>query len=177
MIHSAYIGLGTNIGDRLENIKAAIRFLNKTDGTQVLNISSIYESEPMYKPDQNPFYNAIVEIKTELDPVLLLQELKKIEEIMGRNFNAPRNSPRIIDLDIEYFNDLIMETDSLKIPHPAIYERLFVLKPMNELDPNFKCNKTGKTVRHLLAECPDKSRISKVTGINLKQLRKERINR
>ena len=121
-----YIGLGSNLGDRLENIKNALSQLTLLPKTALIGISSVYESDPKYKEDQGKFFNAVAEVKTELDPILLLMKLKNIEEQLGRNFNTERNGPRVIDLDIEFYDDLVMSTDNLEIPHPRLYERLFV---------------------------------------------------
>ncbi len=166
-----YIGLGSNLGDRLENIKNALSQLTLLPKTALIGISSVYESDPKYKEDQGKFFNAVAEVKTELDPILLLMKLKNIEEQLGRNFNTERNGPRVIDLDIEFYDDLVMSTDNLEIPHPRLYERLFVLKPMVQLDKNYKCSKTGKTVYALLHECMDSSKVEKVVDLNIASLK------
>ncbi|MFP4547172.1 MAG: 2-amino-4-hydroxy-6-hydroxymethyldihydropteridine diphosphokinase [Fidelibacterota bacterium] len=166
-----YIGLGSNIGDRLENIKKALSQLTRLAKTELIGISSVYESDPKYKEDQRKFFNAVAEINTELDPILLLLELKNIEEQMGRNFDTGRNGPRLIDLDIEFYDNLVMKTENLEIPHPRIQERLFVLKPMVQLNKNYKCSKTGKTVNALLQECIDKSNVEKVDELNIASLK------
>ncbi len=166
-MYSAFIGLGTNIGNRLENLTQAINYLIQYQQIEIVKISSVYESEPMYYANQNSFYNAVLEITTSFDPLLLLKELKKIEKKMGRDFESIENGPRIIDLDIEYFDDLIMESDDLVIPHPRLYERLFVLKPLLELNKKFRCCKTGKTIEILLQECLDISKIEKIGKITL----------
>ena len=167
---TAYIGLGSNVGNKLNNLKLALQQINRIDTTKLVNISSVFETEPMYKEDQDKFYNAVAEIETELDPVILLQKLKEIEAKLGRNFNAERNGPRVIDLDIEFFEDMILETDNLEIPHPRLYERLFVLKPMFDLNKNYKCSKTGKTIELLLQECEDNSKIEKIAEIDISSL-------
>lgn len=166
-----YIGLGSNRGDRLENIKQALLQLMKLPKTEIAGISSVYESDPMYKENQNRFFNAVAEVNTELDPIFLLMELKNIEEGMGRNFDAERNGPRIIDLDIEFYDDLVMKTENLEIPHPRLYERMFVLKPMFQLNKNYKCSKTGKTVSALLHECIDDSNVEKVKDLSITGLK------
>ena len=164
---SAFIGLGSNVGNRLENIKQAINYLSHHEQIEIVNFSSVYESDPMYFDEQNSFYNAVVEIETNLDPVFLLKKLKEVEELMGRDFGMMRNGPRIIDLDIEFFDDILLESDTLAIPHPRLYERKFVLEPLNEIDKNFKCCRTGKTVESLLQECEDDSEIKKIGEIKI----------
>jgi len=166
-MNSAFIGLGSNIGDRLKNLRQAIYHLTEINQIEIVNISSVYESEPMYFEKQNSFYNAVVEIATDMDPVYLLMKLKEIEHKMGRDTTMQKNGPRIIDLDIEFFDDLVLETEMLEIPHPGLYERLFVLQPLCELDKSFKCCKTGKTVKVLMEDCPDKSKIKKIGKIEM----------
>lgn len=164
---SAFIGLGSNIGNRLENIKQAINYLSQLEEIDIVKISSVYESAPMYYKNQHSFYNAVIEIETSLDPVFLLRKLKDTEQKMGRDFGMIKNGPRIIDLDIEFYDDLLIDTEALCIPHPKLYERKFVLKPLFEIDKNVKCCKTGKTVGILLNDCTDDSNIKKVGEIKI----------
>lgn len=168
---TAYIGLGSNVGDRFENMKQALFHINNITNTELIKVSPVYESDPMYVEDQEKFYNAVAEIKTGLDPVVLLMDLKKIEKKMGRDFQTKRNGPRIIDLDIEFFDDLVVDTDNLEIPHPRLYERCFVLRPLSELNENYKCSKTGKTVKKLLQECKDYSSVEKVAEFSFSSLK------
>jgi len=167
---TAYIGLGSNVGNKLENIRLALQQIDKFHTTKLVNISPIFETKPMYLENQDNFYNAVVEIMTDLDPVILLKKLKEIEGNLGRNFDMVRNGPRTIDLDIEFYEDIIIETDNLEIPHPRLYERMFVLKPMFELNKNYKCSKTGKTIELLLQECEDNSKIEKIAEIDISSL-------
>ena len=164
---TVYIGFGSNLGNRLENIKTAISYLSNEKDVEIVNISSVYESEPMYNMDQNDYFNVVAEIKTEVTPTQLLKVLKDIEKKMGRGFDVPKNSSRIIDLDIEFFDDIELDLNNLVIPHPLLYERLFVLEPLNELNKNFVCCKTGKSVKLLLVECTDNSNIRKVANISM----------
>ncbi|MBN2280626.1 MAG: 2-amino-4-hydroxy-6-hydroxymethyldihydropteridine diphosphokinase [Candidatus Marinimicrobia bacterium] len=170
----AYIGIGTNVGNKLDNIKLALQHIDHIQTTELTGVSSIFETEPLYYYEQDYFYNAVAEIKTELDPVVLLQKLKEIEKQMGRDFKVEKNGPRLIDLDIEFFEDIVVETNNLEIPHSRIYERMFVLKPMYELNKNFKCSKTGKTIELLLQECKDDSKIEKIANLDISSLKKNK---
>ena len=127
---TVYIGIGTNIGNRLENINAALARLKLI--TTVKSTSFLYESEPKYVVDQPKFLNAVIVIDTNLEPLVLLKELKKIEAEMGRDFGVERNGPRIIDLDILLYGNQIHNSETLVIPHKQMHERLFVLLPLQE---------------------------------------------
>ncbi|MFH0762404.1 MAG: 2-amino-4-hydroxy-6-hydroxymethyldihydropteridine diphosphokinase [Candidatus Omnitrophota bacterium] len=128
-----YLGVGSNLGDRHRNIKEAIRRINSLKGTKVLKISRIIQSKPSGGPRRQPqFLNAALKVRTELSPSLLLSSLKTIEKKMGRK-KAVRFGPRTIDLDILLYGARIIERKSLVIPHPRIFERDFVLKPLLEI--------------------------------------------
>lgn len=153
----AYIALGSNVGDREENIKNALEILKEK--SRILRISSLYETKPMYLENQNWFLNCTVKIDSELTPKQLLEFLKVTEKKMGRK-ESERNGPRIIDLDILFYGDKIVNEGNLQIPHPSIQERAFVLVPLSEIEPNFTHPVYHKTVRKLLSELNfDKSEI------------------
>jgi 2-amino-4-hydroxy-6-hydroxymethyldihydropteridine diphosphokinase len=126
-----YVGLGSNLGDRHKNCLRAIELL-KQHGLLVTKQSSLYETEPWGLTEQPEFVNMAVEIETELAPEALLALLKNIEKDMGRR-NTVRWGPRIMDLDILLYDDIIMNTDALTIPHPLMHEREFVLRPLSEI--------------------------------------------
>ncbi|MBI5230553.1 MAG: 2-amino-4-hydroxy-6-hydroxymethyldihydropteridine diphosphokinase [Coriobacteriales bacterium] len=129
-----YIGLGSNIGDRLENIARAVDLVADMDGIRVEAVSTAYLSEPWGNPDQPNFANAVAAIETSLEPEQLLDILKEIELQMGRVAGEP-NAPRIIDLDILLMEDTELSTPDLVIPHPRMAERDFVITPLLELNP------------------------------------------
>jgi len=156
-----FLGLGSNIGDREAFLFRAIVELCKSSKVNQLNASSIYETEPLYNPDQGYFLNMIVEVETDFEPLKLLHYCKEIELKIGREFNVPRNSPRKIDIDIEFFHYKMINTKELTIPHPLLYERRFVLEPLSEIAPDLICPKTGKNISQLLKECQDISYVSK----------------
>jgi 2-amino-4-hydroxy-6-hydroxymethyldihydropteridine diphosphokinase len=144
-----YIALGSNLGDRAANLAKAREML--TDDIQVLKRSSIYQTAPWGYSEQDDFYNQVLECETSLRPLILLNRLKKIEKKMGRK-ETFRNGPRVIDLDILFYDDLILKTRRLVIPHPGLHERTFVLVPMAEINPGFVHPELGKTIVELLAK-------------------------
>lgn len=157
MAEKSYIGLGSNLGNRLENLSKAADSLNKDHSTTVTNVSKIYMSEPKYFSDQPEFLNAVIEIETSLSPLELLDLLLKIESEIGR-IRDKKNGPRLIDLDILFYGNEIIKSGSLEIPHPLLYERLFVLKPLEDINSKFVCPITGNTVFELLKLTGDKQR-------------------
>lgn len=128
----AYIALGSNIGDRNCHLSDAARRLSALGA--ILAKSSLYETEPLEVTDQPWFLNAVVALKTELQPADLLQKLLTIEKTFGRVRTQPKG-PRTIDLDILLYDDQVVHAPSLTIPHPAMHERLFVLAPLAEIAP------------------------------------------
>ena len=112
-------------------------------------MSPIYETEPMYNLNQPHFYNMVIFTETSLNPELFLKSIKNIEFKIGRDVNAKRNSERKIDIDILSFGDMVIEKPHLNIPHPLLSERLFVLKPWNDIAPNFLISKINLTVNSL----------------------------
>jgi 2-amino-4-hydroxy-6-hydroxymethyldihydropteridine diphosphokinase len=128
----AYLGVGTNLGQRPKNIKKAISALNKIEGLRVIKVSSLYETEHVGGPPQRKFLNGAVKIKTNILPHRLLRELKGIEKKIGRK-KTVKNGPRIIDLDILLYGSKVVKTKDLIIPHPRMGEREFVMKPLKEI--------------------------------------------
>jgi 2-amino-4-hydroxy-6-hydroxymethyldihydropteridine diphosphokinase len=133
--HIAYLGLGSNVGDREEFIEQAIFLLSKTPGIKMRKKSANYETEPEGNSDQPQFLNAAVEIQTSFDPYKLLSVLHETENALGRERDVEWG-PRTIDLDILLYDNQIVSDDKLQIPHPLLHERLFVLKPLSEIAPN-----------------------------------------
>ena len=127
-----YIGIGSNLGDRLAHIARAIEEVNKMPGSRLRCSSSIYETDPVSDIPQGKFLNGVLEIETTLKPEALLKELGRIEEMLGRE-RSVRNGPRTIDLDILYYGDEVFCTKDLIIPHPRIKQREFVLRGLREL--------------------------------------------
>lgn len=134
-LHVVYLSLGSNLGNRELNIEQAIDKIAQTCGT-VTNISRLYESPPWGYESKNSYLNNCIELSTELSPNELLDNLKKIEENLGRQFST-NYSDRPIDIDILFYDNTVVNQENLKIPHPLLAKRAFVLKPMNDLNANF----------------------------------------
>lgn len=149
MSHTVYIALGTNIGDRAENMQQALKELESI--MQVEERSPIYETPPWGLVDQPDFLNQVVRGETELSPVELIKALKEIEAEMGR-VPTIRYGPRLIDLDLLLYDDLVFETEKLSIPHPRMRGRAFVLVPLADLAPEIIHPVYGETVIEMLAE-------------------------
>jgi 2-amino-4-hydroxy-6-hydroxymethyldihydropteridine diphosphokinase len=134
-----YIGVGSNLGDRLENIREALVLLEATQGIRIKRLSELYETEPWGGTQrQNDYFNLVIEIESVKPPEELLKKIKEIERKVGRKARKARWASREIDLDILFCNDLVIEKKRLKVPHPLIQERFFVLKPLADLAPDFK---------------------------------------
>jgi 2-amino-4-hydroxy-6-hydroxymethyldihydropteridine diphosphokinase len=133
MAHVAYLCLGSNIGDRIANLRKAVTLLDPK--VHVKAQSSIYQTEPWGYSDQPTFLNQVIKIDTDLEPFELLEFVKEIEFSIGRQ-ETFRYGPRLIDLDILFYDDLILDTPKLTIPHPRIIERAFVLIPLAEIAPD-----------------------------------------
>lgn len=130
-----YLGLGSNVGDRESHLRAAIELLRER-GVEVEAVSSAYETEPVGEVlDQPDFLNAAIRVRTALEPEALLDLCKEVEAARGRALDAPRHSPRPLDVDLLLLGDLRLSTDRLTLPHPEVTSRRFVLTPLLELDP------------------------------------------
>jgi len=152
---TAYLGIGSNLGNRKDNCRTAISHLVDS-GIKVLRHSSMIETDPWGIKDQPPFINMAIKLQTDRTPEALLTLLKKIEITLGR-VPGPRWGPRVIDLDILFYNNVIMDTAELKIPHQEIIARYFVLKPLVEIAPDLVHPVLKKSILHLLSELRSRS--------------------
>ena len=155
----AFIGIGSNLGDRIENCIKAVGEISSF--ATVLALSSIYETEPVGKEDQPYFINCVVKIETELSPSDLLASLQSVEDRLGRR-GKERWGPRLIDLDIIFYNDLAIETEELTIPHPRAHLRRFVLLPLSEIAPRLVHPVLNVSISRLLEALQDKKLVLKV---------------
>jgi len=149
MPQTAYLALGTNLGNRLGNLRAALTAL--ASQVRIMAKSRIYETQPWGFTDQPAFLNIAVRIETDLSPAALLTFLKKLEADLGRTPTF-RNGPRLIDLDILFYNNLILNPPPLVIPHPRLHERAFVLVPLADVGAEVVHPLFKKSVAELLSE-------------------------
>ena len=154
--HTAFISIGSNIGNAVENCQKGLSRLKETRGIQLKKISKFYKTEPVDYKDQAWFINAVVMINTSFEPVELFNILKSIEKQAGRTIDDVRFGPRVLDLDIIFFDDLVMETPQLDIPHPRMHDRRFVLRPLCDITPNLVHPVLKKNMRNLLENLTDK---------------------
>ena len=152
---TVYIGLGSNLGDRAENLRAARQRIEES-GLRIRRASSLYETEPREMLEQPWFLNQVIEAETTLFPRQLLARLLRIEREMGRRRTAP-NSPRTIDLDVLLFGNAVVHAPGLEIPHPRMTDRRFVLDPLSEIAPDLHIPRGRRTVRELLAGVMDQA--------------------
>jgi 2-amino-4-hydroxy-6-hydroxymethyldihydropteridine diphosphokinase len=153
-LKTGYLGLGSNEGDRLANLRAARDALAR-HGIEVLAASSVYETAPQGEvTDQPDFLNACLCIRTELDPEALLDVCKRVEDELGRARGGVRHGPRPIDVDVLLLGDLVHSSERLTVPHPEVGSRRFVLEPLLELDPELRLP-GGAALRDLLPAVAD----------------------
>ena len=155
----AFIGIGSNLGDRINNCKKALSEIRGF--AEILRVSSAYETEPVGNEDQPDFINCAAEIETALPPLELLNRLRSIEHKLDR-FRGERWGPRTIDLDIIFYDDLIIDTEELKIPHVSAHARRFVLEPLCEIDPGLVHPGFGVHVYELLNDLEDTKQVVKI---------------
>ena len=161
----AYVGVGSNLGDRMSYLAKAARCLVDTAGVKAIQSAPIYETRPVGPAGPDNFLNTIFALDVCLSPLQLLRILHDIEVLMGRPLAPPRGGvgsrtgARTLDLDILFFDDLVFQNDELTVPHPHLHHREFVLRPLNDLDPEFSHPELGLTVRELLAALPPSEQI------------------
>ncbi len=146
-----FIGVGSNIGNRLGYLNRAIEEIGRDPEIRFLRRSTIRETDPVGGPPQGKYLNAVLEIQTGLTPEALHAHLRDIENRLGRE-RKERNAPRTLDLDILFYDQMTIESDRLTVPHPRLHERLFVLEPLAELEPGWIHPKLNKTVGQLWEE-------------------------
>lgn len=154
----AYIGLGSNLGKRFKNLEKGIKILESLDWLKVMKKSSVYLTEPVGYEDQSWFLNMVIKAETNLLPSELLDKLLEIEKKMGRE-KSGKNGPRKIDLDLLFYDDQIINTKKLTLPHPQLHKRRFVLVPLLEVSRNKIHPLKKKRIFTLLKELKDEKKI------------------
>ena len=162
-MNKAYLSLGSNRGNRTANLNRAVNLLSEWTGN-VNKVSSLYETPPWKMDDETDFINQVLLLETTLSAPELIDTIILVESMMGRQRMSKKYEPRIIDIDILFFNDEIINTEELTVPHPLIQERKFVLEPMTEIIPGFIHPVFKKSMVQLLSECEDKSEIRKLVS-------------
>jgi 2-amino-4-hydroxy-6-hydroxymethyldihydropteridine diphosphokinase len=159
-MNKAYLLTGGNEGDRYLNMQQARTNIEHICGRLIL-VSSLYETAPWGNSNQADFLNQVLQVETKMNPSELLAAILFIEEKGGR-VRTVRNAPRTIDIDILFYNQLVLDQPGLHIPHPRIAERRFVLEPLNEISPGLIHPVFGKSIRQLLLECKDELAVKKI---------------
>lgn len=148
-----YLALGSNKGDRVGYVQQATSLLGEMSETKIIRTSSLYETEPWLEQETTWFINAVLEIKTNLSPQMLLSECQRIEKQLGRNREAEGHfGPRTMDIDILFYDNEIIKDNDLQIPHKYIHQRAFILVPMLEVNPDFVHPELNKTMTDLHEE-------------------------
>jgi len=160
-MHTAYLLIGGNIGDRHFNLQDAARMIEEYCG-DIISISSIYETAAWGFTDQPAFLNQVLVLNTELEPEELMHQLLTAEVKLGR-VREQKMGPRTIDIDILLIDDLILQTEHLTVPHPFLHQRRFALTPLAEVAPTRKHPILLKTISELLTDCPDTLAVTKIS--------------
>ena len=161
-MRNVYLSIGTNLGDRLKNIKSAEEFIILRIGNIKLS-SHIYETEPWGYVSENKFYNQCLQVETPLSPEKLIEIIHKIEKDASRIKEESNYSDRTLDIDILFYDNLIIASEKIKIPHPRLHLRKFVLAPLAEIAPHLMHPVLNMTIIQLLEACGDKGKIRKIT--------------
>ncbi len=166
-MQTCYILLGSNLGDKVRNLQAACELIHSSIA-QIINASSLYQTESWGFETPDIFLNQVIETKTALDPDKLLDQLLNLETSLGRKRHGNGYTSRLIDLDILFYDNLVISKNGLVIPHPLLHKRRFALTPMNEIAPGWVHPVLNKTTSQLLLECDDRLKVQLLNTTNNK---------
>ncbi|MCY4486571.1 MAG: 2-amino-4-hydroxy-6-hydroxymethyldihydropteridine diphosphokinase [Deltaproteobacteria bacterium] len=164
MTKRAYIGVGSNQGDKERNCRRAVGEIGEFPETWVREVSSWFATEPWGAASTEWYVNGVAAVDTGLEPHILLQHCQTVERKMGRPAARPHWADRVIDLDILFYDDTVLEGPDLIIPHPELHRRRFVLSPLCEIAPELKHARLGVSIRELLAQVEDDNRVRPIAG-------------
>ena len=153
-----FIGIGSNLGDKAGNCRRAVEVILADGRNRIGKCSPLYQTEPVGKKEQDWFINGVCAMETSMEPAEVLEFLLNVEKMMGR-VRRERWGPRVIDLDILFFGQEVINQEALQIPHPRLHERRFVLAPLNDIAPDLRHPLLGKTISQILSELPGEERV------------------
>lgn len=162
MEHTAYLGLGSNLGDRELNLLRAVAEIGRLPGSRITALSGFYDTEPVGDVPQDNFLNAVVRLETSLSPQELLAELHRIETEVFRRKRTIAQGPRTMDLDILLYDRTVLESEDLVIPHPRLHQRRFVLVPLSELAADYVHPVLGRGINEILRDLPEGERVTRI---------------
>lgn len=168
MPHTVFLSIGSNIGDTVKNCQMALDLIERREDIKTIKISSFYRTEPWGDIEQKWFVNCVARIETSSSPVQLFKRLQKIEYDLGRKrspYDSAKGCPRVIDIDILFFNNMVIEKDDLVIPHSLLHKRAFVLIPFMEIEPLFIHPVLNKTINQLRLELKDEKQVIRLENI------------
>jgi 2-amino-4-hydroxy-6-hydroxymethyldihydropteridine diphosphokinase len=160
--HQLFICLGGNLGEKEEIFRKTRTMINENIGKE-MKLSSIYLTEPWGFDSEHEFWNQVIIVTTGLPPLSVLKKIRAIENIFGRERVLGKYVSRKMDIDILFYDSLILNHQNLIIPHPHIFERRFVLEPLAETAPDYIHPQTGKSISEMLRDCPDTSRVTRIS--------------